>query len=787
MKKIVKISMAFFVLLLFQSVMVVNVSASQKGSQWGNNTVKPTNIRITNSPGKLTVGTKYTFKTSIIPSNASDDSLTWSVKSSNGKKIATINQKGVLTAIAPGTVRVIVTTSNGKSNDISLTITDSSDVGNNKKASSKSGEKNVEVTDIKISGSKEVLLTKRSVNLKAEVSPSDASNKKVTWSSSNTNIATVDKDGKVYANAVGAVEITATASNGVKRSVKINVADVKFSKTNITVSKDTSYKLTANVTVPGTYVKIANTKGVWKKGNSNLFSLDYDQSPSISGDANTMIASYSVNVNGKEEGKSTIDFSIFGVNTADYTMVEVIEEGEDYSLPCPEITYDTTSSDSIKFTIKPSDKVAKYIIQRSTNGQTGRGAKWSAASADNVGEKTIQYPYSFAQAKITVYSETGTSRVCYTAPFEIKPKKLSSIEVNSNPNITCPKFTVKETKVKGATSYTLNRYGTETFHTGISKADISISSVKSSDGQIYQYSWLTNQEGKHDTDATWAINKTLESSSNQTLTTSTADYDDKQGLVLVMNELGDVNYCYTDIYSAFDFVEKKETHDGVNIYFERGFSRINDLYNFVNELPDTYKLATANVFYLTEDTFKKNVGNVQGVAFYANVVERDGAGDYGRNSVVHEMGHNLDYMYGVIIPTREQTGKSTYTNRHYSIRELQDIISLHNTLMTQKNSNCNNCSDSNNEECQKCKKCNNMKYLRGYSYKNNYKNDNGSKNGEFWADMVKYSYIGNSDYANDTVGDPCSTNIDIDTKKDEYFIKIESRENEFKNERDKYK
>ena len=35
---------------------------------------------------------------------------------------------------------------------------------------------------------------------------------------------------------------------------------------------------------------------------------------------------------------------------------------------------------------------------------------------------------------------------------------------------------------------------------------------------------------------------------------------------------------------------------------------------------------------LPEDTFDKNVVDAQGLAFYANIIERDGAGDYGRNS-----------------------------------------------------------------------------------------------------------------------------------------------------------
>ncbi|MBQ8942674.1 MAG: Ig domain-containing protein [Firmicutes bacterium] len=46
------------------------------------------------------------------------------------------------------------------------------------------------------------------------VTPDDATNKTVTWSSDNTDVATVDADGKVTAVATGTANITATANDG---------------------------------------------------------------------------------------------------------------------------------------------------------------------------------------------------------------------------------------------------------------------------------------------------------------------------------------------------------------------------------------------------------------------------------------------------------------------------------------------------------------------------------------------------------------------------------------------
>ena len=60
-------------------------------------------------------------------------------------------------------------------------------------------------------------------NLRATVYPSNASNKKCTWSSSNTSVATVDKNGKVTAKASGTATITVKTSNGKTATCKVTV------------------------------------------------------------------------------------------------------------------------------------------------------------------------------------------------------------------------------------------------------------------------------------------------------------------------------------------------------------------------------------------------------------------------------------------------------------------------------------------------------------------------------------------------------------------------------------
>ena len=65
--------------------------------------------------------------------------------------------------------------------------------------------------------------TGKTLNLKATVYPSNAANKKCTWRSSNTSVATVDSNGKVTAKKAGTATITVKTSNGKTATCKVTV------------------------------------------------------------------------------------------------------------------------------------------------------------------------------------------------------------------------------------------------------------------------------------------------------------------------------------------------------------------------------------------------------------------------------------------------------------------------------------------------------------------------------------------------------------------------------------
>jgi uncharacterized protein YvpB len=122
------------------------------------------------------------------------------------------------------------------------------------------------VNSVKFSKSALTLEVNKSTILKASVAPANADNTAVTYKSSNNNIATVDKNGKITAKStVGTAIITATSTDGSNKTatVKVTVNPPKLTKA-LTVTKK-------NGAV--TNVKLKNAKVTLYKNGKNVESL----------------------------------------------------------------------------------------------------------------------------------------------------------------------------------------------------------------------------------------------------------------------------------------------------------------------------------------------------------------------------------------------------------------------------------------------------------------------------------------------------------------------------------
>ena len=112
-----------------------------------------------------------------------------------------------------------------------------------------SGSSEVYVTEISLSQSSLSLTVGQSFTLSASVSPSNATNKSITWTSSNSAVATVNR-GVVKAQIAGTATIYAVSSNGKKASCTVQVTEKQASQQDISLSPgDTTIKVGQQLTV----------------------------------------------------------------------------------------------------------------------------------------------------------------------------------------------------------------------------------------------------------------------------------------------------------------------------------------------------------------------------------------------------------------------------------------------------------------------------------------------------------------------------------------------------------
>ncbi|AJD92224.1 hypothetical protein JMA_29070 [Jeotgalibacillus malaysiensis] len=159
--------------------------------------VKPinvTSVKLDKSTNTLKIGETDTLTATISPSNATNKTVSWT---SSDNAIATVTGEGIVEAKSVGTAIITVKSEDGEFTDVyTLTV------------------KPINVTSIKLDQTSGTLIEGESTTLQATVSPDNATNKEVTWSSSEPAIAEVDANGNITALSAGNAKIIATATDG---------------------------------------------------------------------------------------------------------------------------------------------------------------------------------------------------------------------------------------------------------------------------------------------------------------------------------------------------------------------------------------------------------------------------------------------------------------------------------------------------------------------------------------------------------------------------------------------
>jgi uncharacterized protein YjdB len=157
-----------------------------------------TSLSLNKTTDTLTVGDIDTLVATIAPTTATNKDVTWT---SSDATIVTVDSTGVIAGVKAGTATITVTTVDGeKTATCDVTVTSAGD----------------NVTSLSLNKTTDTLTVGDIDTLVAIIAPTTATNKEVTWTSSDATIVTVDSTGVIAGVKAGTATITATTVDGNK-------------------------------------------------------------------------------------------------------------------------------------------------------------------------------------------------------------------------------------------------------------------------------------------------------------------------------------------------------------------------------------------------------------------------------------------------------------------------------------------------------------------------------------------------------------------------------------------
>ena len=292
--------------------------------------VAVTGIALDTTSVTIIVEDAYTLTPIFTPENATDNFVTWS---SSNEAIATVKE-GVVTALTIGKATITATTIDGGF-----------------KATCEVTVAPRPVTGVTLDKATATLEVKENVTLVATVTPTNATNKDVTWSSNNETVATV-ANGVVTALTVGKATITATTVDGSFKATcevtvnPISVKGVALNKTTMILKVAQADTLVATITP----ADAANKEVVWTSDNAEVATVVNGVVTALAlGTANITVTTV--------DGNFTATCAV----TVEATPVTGV------TLDITELTLDVPQTATLKATVAPEDATDKSVTWVSDN------------------------------------------------------------------------------------------------------------------------------------------------------------------------------------------------------------------------------------------------------------------------------------------------------------------------------------------------------------------------------------------------------------------------------------
>ena len=391
------------------------------------NEPQATGIALNQQSITLQQGSTQTLTATVTPSYASQ-TVSWN---SSNTSVATVNASGKVTAVGVGNCIVTATTTDGTQLSASCQVNVTP----------------VMVTGITLNSTSATIYPGDDLQLTATVSPSNATNKAVTWRSSNTSVATVDATGKVSAIAVGSATITATATDGSGKSASCSITVAPILATSVTLNR------TSASVNPGETVQLVAT--VLPENATNK-TVTWSSS-------NTTVAT--VDSNGKVTGKTTGSCTIT-CTTADGSGKTATCAITVNAILATSVTLNQTSASlypgetvQLTATVLPSNATNKAVTWRSSNT--------AVATVDSNGKVTAK---ATGTATITVTTADGSGKTA-TCAITVNPVLATSVSLNQTSATLYPEGTVQLTATVLPTNASNKTVTWHSSNTGVATVD----------------------------------------------------------------------------------------------------------------------------------------------------------------------------------------------------------------------------------------------------------------------------------------------------------------------------
>ena len=318
------------------------------------------------SKKQITMNNKEILKLeyTIIPVNVENDTIIWN--SSNNKVVSVSN--GILTANSEGEAIITASTLNNKKTTLSVKVISNS----------------VEASTIEINKTDFSLMIGNEIQLLATVQPENTTNKTVAWSSSDSSVASIDKNGKVTAKKLGYANIIAKTINGKKASVKITVIDKEIPVNKVSLNETSVDILTGNsIALSATVLPInaIEKEIIWTSSNTKIATVDLNGI-----------------VKGINPGTATITAKTKNGTSATCKVTVKNIEVTSLSLDSGNVTLSVGDTLKVNSEIKPSNATNKTVTWNSKNKEVATvnnegliTAKWGGVATITAtsGEKTV--------------------------------------------------------------------------------------------------------------------------------------------------------------------------------------------------------------------------------------------------------------------------------------------------------------------------------------------------------------------------------------------------------------